>query len=123
MAGGQPTKYTKEHCERALEIVGRQGKSIVQLARDFEVSRQTIYQWALDNPEFSYTLEKAKDWAEAMWEDKYTNEFMESKEANAPLVKLYFANRFKWSDKVEKEEDSSAGLTEALSKLIDKLPN
>ena len=34
---------------------------------------------------------------------------MYSKDANAPLVKLYFANRFGWSDKSEVDNKSSDG--------------
>ena len=32
---------------------------------------------------------------------------MYSKDVNAPLVKLYFANRFKWVDKSENKNDNN----------------
>jgi hypothetical protein len=99
---GQPTKYRKKYCEVALDYVGEQGKSIVQLAKHLKVSRQTIYQWANDNPEFSDTLTCAKDWAEAIWEDRYLD-MMTSRESNPQLVKLYFANRFKWHERPESD--------------------
>jgi transposase-like protein len=102
---GRPTKYDPAYCDEAIEIMGRQGKSVVQFARHLEVSRMTIYQWAKDYPEFSDTLTHARDWSEAFWEDKYV-EFMTDRNVNAPLVKLYFANRFKWADKAPEQEES-----------------
>ena len=108
MAGGRPTEYRSDHCERALEYLS-QGKSITQLARHFSVNRSTIYQWAKDNEEFSDALETAIEYSQAHWEDELEN-MMYSKEVNAPLVKLYFANRFRWTDKgeVETEEEKEA---------------
>lgn len=107
-AGGRPTDYLTEHNETALAFLG-QGKSIIQLAAHIGVARSTIYEWAKANPEFSDTLKHGQDASQAVWEDKL-EEMMYSKEVNAPLVKLYFANRFKWHDKPEQEnpDDSNA---------------
>ena len=114
MAGGRPTKFKPEYLEVVLDKMGNEGKSITQVARDLGVSRQTIYQWVEDVPEFSDVLETAKDWSEAYWEDQFVG-FMTSKEVNAPLVKLYYANRFKWSDKGDKEEDEQSGTSMSIS--------
>lgn len=99
----RPTKYEPEYNDFALDYVGIQDKSIVQLARQLQVSRQTIYQWCEDYPEFSDTLSCARDWSEAFWED-YTQENMTNRDLNAPVFKLYMANRFKWSDKPVEDE-------------------
>lgn len=108
--------------DKVLQAVGDEGKSITQFARDMRVSRQTIYQWAEDHPEFSDALGRAKEWSEAYWEDQMLD-FMVSKEVNAPLIKLYMANRFKWTDKVEDSgESESDRLATALESLVDKLP-
>jgi hypothetical protein len=103
---GRPTKYSPSYCEEALEIIGRQGKSIIQFARILEVSRSTVYEWAEQHPEFSDILTQARDWSEAYWEDRFI-EFMVDRNANAPLVKLYYANRFKWADKGEASPEDS----------------
>jgi len=42
---------------------------------------------------------------------------MYSKEVNAPLVKLYFANRFGWHDKSEVDNKSSDGSMSAPTKI------
>jgi hypothetical protein len=100
----RPTKYKPSYGKVALELIGEQGKSIVQLARELRVSRSTIYLWAEENPEFSDILACARDWSEAYWEDKFLK-YMEDRNVNAPLVKLYFATRFKWREAaVETEE-------------------
>jgi hypothetical protein len=98
--GGRPTKYEPGYIEEALELIGRQGKSITWFAKHLEVSRQSIYEWAATHPAFSDALERAKVWSEAVWEDRI-QEMMVGQYVNAPLVKLYMANRFGWSDKQE----------------------
>lgn len=118
---GRPTKYRPEYAEQAIRQIGDEGQSITQFARNLRVARQTIYQWAEDHPEFYDALTCARDWSEAYWEDRM-REFMTSRDANAPLIKLYLANRFKWTDKVEQEDDNSTNLASALDKLADKLP-
>ena len=51
----------------------------------------------------------AQEWSQAHWEDELVN-MMYSKEVNAPLVKLYFANRFKWHDRAEVSLDDEKAL-------------
>lgn len=117
---GRPTKYSPEYADMAIDIIGRQGKSVCQFARDIGVSRSTVYLWAEENPEFSDNLTLARDWAEAHWEDKFVD-FMSDRNANAPLVKLYFASRFKWTDK---DDTSSAvdDMAAALKEISARLP-
>jgi hypothetical protein len=98
--GGRPTDYEQKYCEQAIDSIGRQGKSVTQFARDIAVSKSTVYRWATIHPEFSDALDMARDWSEAFWEDKYIS-FMTDKSVNAPLVKLYFANRFQWKESPE----------------------
>ena len=97
--GGRPTKYRPEMVERVLEFVGS-GKSVKQFARELQVDSQTIYNWANEHPEFFDALTRAQEYSEAAWEEKMQG-MMTSKSVNAPLVKLYLANRFGWSDKQE----------------------
>ena len=103
MAGGRPTKYREEYCALAEETLSA-GKSITQLARDMNVSKSTLYLWAEEHKPFSDALSIGREFSQAHWEDRL-EEMMYSKEVNAPLVKLYFANRFKWHDKPEKDDE------------------
>ena len=102
MAGGRPTKYKPEYCQLFDEFMSK-GKSVKQFAAHLKVRRETIYQWAKDNEEFSNIFTQAKEYAEAYWEDELQT-MMYDRNINAPLAKLYFANRFGWTDRPKEEE-------------------
>lgn len=105
-SSGRPTKYNTKLIEEVIKYVGELGKSVTQFARHIRVSKSTVYKWAEEHPEFSDALTLAQEWSQAHWEDKL-EDMMYSREVNAPLVKLYFANRFKWSDKPADEGDDA----------------
>lgn len=67
MGAGRPTLYRKEYCDEVVDL-GKQGKSLVQMAAHFDVSRSTIDQWSVDNAEFSEALNRAKAHAQDWWE-------------------------------------------------------
>lgn len=98
---GRPTKYKPEYCEMVIEFADK-GKSINQFSSFIQVNRSSIYEWAKKHEEFSNALTYAKELCESFWETEI-QKMMYSKEVNAPLVKLYMANRFGWSDKSQVE--------------------
>ena len=106
---GRPTKYKPEYIEEALSFIGEQGKSVTQFAFHLRVSKSTVYLWAQEHPDFSDALTLAQEWSQACWETKL-EDMMVTRDVNAPLVKLYFANRFKWTDKgaVDESEEEKA---------------
>ena len=106
MAGGRPTKYEEEF-EDIAESFLASGKSITQLAKHLNVSKSTIYKWAEENTKFSDALSIGREFSQAHWEDRL-EDMMFDKEINTPLVKLYFANRFGWSDKTETKNDHTS---------------
>jgi len=105
MPAGRPTKYKKEYCQQIVEAMAG-GKSVLQFAAEAGVSKSSIYLWAQQHNEFSDALSRGKELGEAYWEGEL-QKMMYSREVNAPLVKLYFANRFNWHDKPEQEEAKS----------------
>lgn len=119
MAGGRPTKYDAELCQQAIAYL-KEGHSVTQLSREFDVAKSTIYKWAQEHKEFSDALTRGGELSQAYWEDQLT-QMMWSKEVNAPLVKLYFANRFGWSDKTDTKVDhtSSDGSMSPKGKSLD----
>ncbi len=66
---GRPTKYRPEFCARAIEL-GKKGKSLAQIAKDFNVIRDTLRDWAAVNPDFSCALMRAREYSLAWWEAK-----------------------------------------------------
>jgi len=107
MAGGRPTKYTDDMPAALLDTLAA-GKSVTQFAAKIGVHRATIYEWADRHPEFNDALLRGKEASQAFWEDEL-QKMMYSREVNAPLVKLYFANRFNWHDKAEVDNKSTDG--------------
>lgn len=101
----RPSKYDEVYCQTAIEYMSK-GKSITQLARHIGVSKSTVYLWVDNHAEFSDALTRGRELSQAHWEDEL-EVMMYSKEVNAPLVKLYFANRFGWHDKAEVDHKSS----------------
>lgn len=67
MAGGRPSDYSPEFCEQIIEL-GRQGKSVVQMACAFDVVKQTLHNWAEAHPEFLDAFTRAKQLSQDWWE-------------------------------------------------------
>src|SRR6056300_398555 len=115
---GAPTKYDPKYCTEIVEFMGS-GKSLTQFAASIDVSKETVYAWIRDGdkPDFSDAFRLAKTKCEGKWHGKL-EDFMENRNANAPLVKLYFANMFGWSDKVE--TNTTVSLADELKDIADK---
>lgn len=69
MAGGRPSDYKTEYCERVIEL-GRAGKSPVQIAVALGVPRTTMLSWADKHEEFSTALMLAKECEQDWWESQ-----------------------------------------------------
>lgn len=68
MPAGRPSDYDPSYCEEVIEL-GKQGKSLVQMAAHFDVSRQTIDNWAAAHPAFLEALNRSKAHAQDWWEN------------------------------------------------------
>jgi deferrochelatase/peroxidase EfeB len=64
----RPTEYKQEYCEAVIEA-GKQGKSVAWMASEFDVNKDTIYEWAKVHPEFSDALTRARAHSQRWWED------------------------------------------------------
>ncbi|MEK9809966.1 MAG: terminase small subunit [Candidatus Nanopelagicales bacterium] len=100
---GRPSKYDPAYCAAALDFVGMQGKSIEEFAAHLQVHRDTVYEWEKVHPAFSDALTRAREFSEAFWFNRL-EQLMVDRNANAPLVKLYLARRFGWSDKAKDDQ-------------------
>jgi hypothetical protein len=72
MGAGRPTDYLPEYCEQVVEL-GKQGKSVVQMACALDVAKSTLYEWEKVHPEFSDAFIRAKQFAQDWWEDRAQN--------------------------------------------------
>lgn len=68
MAGGRPTGYRPEYCERVIEL-GRTGASVVEMAAEIGVARATLEaNWTANHPEFLEAFTQAKQLSQVWWE-------------------------------------------------------
>jgi len=110
MAGGRPTKYKRLFCEQAVGLMG-QGCSIVQVAAEFNVSKDTIFEWEKVHSEFSDSLAIGRVKAEAFWE-KILNEQAQLKNTvtNGNLA-LILKCRYRWTEKQDIDIRGDVGVT------------
>ena len=64
MAGGRPTKYNEEYNKQAEKLC-LLGATDVELADFFEVAESTINEWKKEYQEFSESIKRGKDIADA----------------------------------------------------------
>lgn len=103
---GRPTKYKPEYCEQIIEL-GKQGKSIAQMAAHFDVDKASIYDWAASQEDFSTALARAKAHSQTWWENK-AQENMDNRNFNAQLWLKSVASRFR-EDYTEKQVTELTG--------------
>jgi hypothetical protein len=77
MTIGRPTLYKPEYCEQIIEL-GKQGKSIVQMACEFGVIKQTLDNWAAEHPDFLVAFTRAKHEAQNWWENTAQTHMVET---------------------------------------------
>jgi len=56
---GRPSKYKPEYCERLIEWMS-QGKSFEAFGAEIDVTRDCLYKWCEQFPEFLYAKSKGK---------------------------------------------------------------
>lgn len=62
------SKWDPEFCERVVEL-GREGKSMSQIARDLGIGYTSLKRYQEKKPEFAKALKEAQSAAQAYWED------------------------------------------------------
>jgi transposase-like protein len=108
----RPTKYDPKYCQVLLDMA-REGASFTEFCAAIGICRKTFYNWRDEHEAFLHAYTRAELEGQAHWEKKLRTELMVDNKANAPLVKLYFANRFGWSDKKSVENREGPHKTEA----------
>tara|TARA_R110000868_G_scaffold116596_1_gene310189 strand:+ start:136 stop:585 length:450 start_codon:yes stop_codon:yes gene_type:complete len=99
-AGGRPSKYTADAPERIVQY-GKQGMCMAEMACEFDVTRETLYEWARVHPEFSDSLERAQEASESYWAGEIRKGLQKTPSEFQGAANLkYMAQRFKgWSEK------------------------
>lgn len=63
------SQYDAKYCETIIAL-GREGKSLAQMASIMGFNRQTMVNWCQQYPEFNVAYDMAVTHAQAWWEDK-----------------------------------------------------
>lgn len=97
-AGGRPSEYKQEYCEKVIEYM-TQGDSKVAVAAKLGIARDTLYQWAKEHKEFSDTIKRGLDLSQVWWED-LGKELVLQGQGNATAWIFNMKNRFRddWAD-------------------------
>lgn len=82
--------------------MGRRGFTIVEIAAEFDVARNTLYDWIDTHPNFSNAISRARDLAEAWWA-KQGRKGIWSREFNSSAYRLQMMNRFGWGERSSQE--------------------
>jgi len=93
---GRPTKYDPAFCEQVVEL-GRNGKSIEQIAANLGVSTRVLFDWRDKHEDFLHALEYAKELELDWWETVGQTHMIENKESdklNASIWSRSMAARF-----------------------------
>jgi hypothetical protein len=112
---GRPTKYPKDACKRIIEY-GKQGMCMAEMASEFEVTRETLYEWARVHEDFSDSLTCAQELSEGYWARQVREGLkMPPSDFQGAANLKYMAQRFRgWSEKahVDTKDVSSESGTE-----------
>ena len=103
---GRPTKYRPEYCDVIIEL-GKEGKSIAQMASHFDVDKASIFDWAAANADFSTALARAKAHSQTWWENA-AQKNMDNRNFNAQLWLKSVASRFR-DDYTERQQTEITG--------------
>ena len=142
---GRPTKYKKEYCAQAIKLC-KKGFIDPEIADFFDIALSTLSLWKNAHPEFMDALKSGKRHSDDKVVDALYNralgyEVTETKEETGDAGKkstlitkkvagdvgamcFWLKNRqpTEWRDKQEPEGTGDT-MTDAINKLIDKLPN
>ena len=103
---GRPTKYKPEYCERVIDL-GREGKSIAQMAAAFDVDKASIFRWIEEYEDFRTAFARAKALSQTWWEDK-AQQNLTDRNFNAQLWLKSVASRFR-EDYTERQQTELTG--------------
>lgn len=118
---GAPTKYKEEYCQLVMDL-GKEGKSVTQIAVHIGVSRQTLYDWKDRYPDFLDALTRAQENAQAWYENLGQDGITMGKEFNSSTWAKQVSCRFPkdYTEKIKHAGDEEAPLiTKIIREVVD----
>lgn len=110
MPAGRPTLYKPEYCDRVIEL-GAQGYSVVEMAAEIGVSRNTLEtSWPEAHPEFLEAFTRARELSQAWWEMQ-GRKSLHADKFQAQLYSRSMAARFPHDWRESKQVEHKGGVT------------
>lgn len=120
MPAGRPTKYRPEYCEMIIEHMAK-GLSKEAFAGVIGIHKETIYNWAEANSEFSDAIKIGEAKCRVFWEQAGIDGMMGNIEGfNAASWVFNLKNRFGWRDRQEVTGENGAPFTVRIVKHTDE---
>lgn len=116
----RPSTYKPEYCDRVIEL-GKTGASVVEMACDIGVSRNTLEtNWPAEHAEFLEAFTRARLESQAWWERK-GRDSLTTQGFQAAVWSRSMAARFPhdWRETKGIEHSGSVNLAQALDVLPD----
>lgn len=109
--GGQPTKYRKSFHDADFIRLSKQGKTITQIALEWDVDRDSIYEWSRKHESFSCAIKKGRVYSEAWYMNIGQLAMLGEAKMGGKKMKVEVGfyvwltkNLFKWTDKADLSE-------------------
>lgn len=90
-AGGRPTLYRPEHCDRIIAAMSG-GLSAEAAAAKVGISARSLFNWQNEHPEFLQAVQEGRQLALLWWEERATA-MAKGSGGNAQIVILALKNR------------------------------
>ena len=100
---GRPSLYKPEFCETVIEL-GKQGKSITQMAAKLDVDKATVLRWRDEKEEFCTALTRALTYSQDWWENE-AQLGLKDRNFNAAIWHKSVASRFR-EDYADRRDDA-----------------
>ncbi len=125
--GGRPTKYRNSFHPLDYIVQSKQGKTLKQIASNWDVDADTVQEWRKVHPEFSVAVKKGRQFSEAWYINLGQSAMLGQAKADNKFVQFNLGafvwltkNLFKWSDRKEIKKDEEIDPRRPLKDVSDE---
>lgn len=105
---GRPSTYKPEYCEQLIEHMS-QGLSFESFAGRINTTKQTLYTWTQQYPDFLDAKKRGEEKSREVWEKMGMKGMWSGKKFNPTVWIFNMKNRFGWRDQQNEMEVSQRG--------------
>ena len=114
---GRPSKYSPHYCDEVINAM-QEGYSLTAFAGIIGVSKQSVYTWMEEHPEFMDAVSRARPKRLAYLERRFLDAETGAR-ASTHQFALRNADRDEWADKVETHHSGSMEITQVTRRIVD----